>query len=173
MAETRDILWRFLGDSKSLDKASGRATKSLGGVEKGMAGAAKAAGAIGLALGAREVLQFAGDALQLAISAEEVESKFNAVFGSAEELRTTLSELGDVAGITDQDIFELAATFGNLAIAQGITKDDTEALTVKVAELAADLASFNARSAQRMICSLSVSKDKGAAIPMLTPTDTE
>lgn len=141
--DTRDILWRFLGDSKSLDRASGKATKSLGGVQKGFSGAAKAAGALGLALGAREVAQFAGDAVQLAVSAAEVESKFEAVFGSADELRTELSELGDVAGITDQNIFDLAATFGNLAQAQGITKDDTADLTVEVAELAADMASFN------------------------------
>ena len=143
MADVRSILWRFMGDSKSLDRASGKATKSLGGVEKGFSGATKAAGALGLALGAREVAQFAGDAVQLAMSAAEVDSKFEAVFGSADELRTTLSELGDMAGITDQNIFNLAATFGNLAQAQGISAADTKTLTVDVGKLAADMASFN------------------------------
>jgi len=37
----------------------------------------------------------------------------------------------------------LGASFGNLAIAQGMSKDETELLVGKVAELAGDLASFN------------------------------
>jgi hypothetical protein len=108
-----------------------------------MSGAAKAAGALGLAIGAREVAQFAGDALQLAVTAEEIDSKFEAVYGSAEDFRESISAWADQAGVTDSRAKDLVATFGNLAMAQGISKGETEEFAQKVATLAGDMGSFN------------------------------
>lgn len=140
MAEKRSILFQLLGDSRSLERATKAGKGSLdtlGGAFKRVAGFAAGAFA------ADRVLDFVGDAVQLAAAAEEVDSKFEAVFGTADELEAKLSELGDTAGITDADIKGLSATFGNLAQAQGITGEATQELTLDVAELAGDLASFN------------------------------
>jgi hypothetical protein len=105
--------------------------------------AAKAAAGFAAVLGAQEVLSWAGDAIQLASAAEEVDSKFQAVFGTNEELKASLREWGDVAGVTETNAENLAATFGNLATAQGISREAAGALALDVATLAGDMASFN------------------------------
>ena len=138
-----DILFRFLADTKSLNRGTKDAKKQLGGVSKGMSGVTKAAGAMAVAFAAAKVGDFASDAIQLAISADEVDEKFRAVFGSATDLNDSLREWGDLAGVTEQTGKDLAATFGNLAMAQGISREETEELTLLVAELAGDMASFN------------------------------
>ena len=143
MAEKRDILFRFLGDAKSLDRATKDAKGGLGRMEGAMGTATKAAGALGLALGASQVAQYAVDAIQLAVTAEEVDSKFQAVYGSAVEFEQAISDWSDQAGVTDADAKDLVATFGNLAMAQGLSKDETEILAEKVAELSGDMGSFN------------------------------
>jgi len=145
-----DILFRFLGDTKSLDKASNKAKGGFKGAQKSagmfsgaIGGITKAAGAVGLALGGMEVVNWAKDAVQMAVAADEVDSKFQAVFGSAHNFTEALSAWADMAGVTDTASRDLAATFGNLAQSVGITADDTEALTLDVATLAGDMASFN------------------------------
>jgi len=145
-----DILFRFLGDTKSLDKASNKArggfkdaSKSGGMFQGALGGITKAAGAVGLAIGGMEVVRWAGDAVQMAVAADEIDSKFQAVFGSAHNFTEALSAWADMAGITDTASRDLAATFGNLAQSVGITAADTEDLTLDVATLAGDMASFN------------------------------
>ena len=149
-----DILFRFLADTKSLNRGTKDATKQLGGVQKGMAGVTKVAGAMAAAFAATRLADFAGDAIQLAVSAEEVDEKFRAVFGTTTDLTDSLREWGDLAGVTEQRGKDLAATFGNLAIAQGLSKDETENLTLLVAELAGDMASFNDQDPEQVFFDL-------------------
>jgi len=145
-----DSLFRFLADTKGLEKGTKRADRALKGTSKAgqatnavFGGITKAVGALGIALGGRELLQWAGDAVQMAIAADEVDSKFEAVFGSARKFTESLSAWADMAGITDTASRDLAATFGNLAQSVGIPDDATEELTLSVATLAGDMASFN------------------------------
>ena len=140
MAERRDILFRLLGDSKSLQRATKAGQSSLQAMTRTLT---KVAGVAGVAFGGRELLRFAQDALSMAAAAEEVDSKFEAVFGTNETLMRSLSDWASLAGITDTKAKDLAATFGNLAMAQGLSYDSTVDLTKEVAELAGDLASFN------------------------------
>jgi len=137
------VLWDFFANTKNLDKG----LKNVQGGFKKTTGATdilkKGIGAVGLALGGREIAQWAGDAIQLAVAAEEVDSKFQAVFGSARNFTTSMSEWADMAGVTDTKARDLAATFGNLAMSQGISKQATMDLTEDVATLAGDMASFN------------------------------
>jgi len=140
MAERRDILFRLLGDSKSLQRATRQGQSALGRMSDSLK---RVAGAAGLAFGGRELLRWTSDALQMAAAAEEVDSKFEAVFGTNQRLIQSLEDWASLAGITDSKAKDLAATFGNLAMAQGLSRDATEDLTVDVAELAGDLASFN------------------------------
>jgi len=140
MAERRDILFRLLGDSRSLQRATKQGQSALGGFTDSLK---RVAGLAGLAFGGRELLRWSQDAIQMASAAEEVDSKFQAVFGSAQDLNDALREWGDLAGVTETDAKNLAATFGNLAMAQGLSEDVTEALVKDVAALAGDMASFN------------------------------
>jgi hypothetical protein len=125
MGRLRDMAGSF-GDTSTF---IGKTTTALGG--------------LGIALGGQKLLGYASDAIQLAVSAEEVRSKFDAVWGSANELKGKLSEWADMAGVTDTKALDLVATFGNLALAQGMSKESTEDLAEKVWTLAGDMASFN------------------------------
>ncbi len=162
MAKSRnDILFRFLGDTKSLDKASNKArggfkdASKAGGVFQGaLGGITRAVGALGIALGGREMLQWAGDALQLAIAADEVDSRFQTVFGSAKTFREELETWGNMAGVTVTAAEDLASSFGNLAQTQGISKDASAEFALKVAELAGDLASFKDLDPERVFLAL-------------------
>ena len=140
VAESRSILFRLLGDSRGLERATKAGQSSL---EKLRGSFGRVASIAGVGFGAAAATKWVGDALSLASAAEEVDSKFSAVFGSAEELEAALSALGDKAGITDSDIKGLAATFGNLASSQGIVGDELSELTLEIGGLAGDLASFN------------------------------
>ena len=140
---TNDILFRFLADTKSLERGTKRASKSMKKSQSGMGALTKAAGALGLALGAREVLQFAGDAVQLASAADEAASKFEAVFEGSVKAAESVKLFGDNAGVTEQQANDLFGTTGNLAQAMGFTVDESAALTDKIAILAGDMASFN------------------------------
>lgn len=140
---TEDLRFRFLADARDFLRKSGDVQQSMSRTQRATSAVRSALKSLAIAFGAREVVQWAGDAIQLAAAAEEVDSKFRSVFGAAKDLTQTLEEWGDVAGVTTTDAKDLAATFGNLAMAQGLSRDETEDLTVKVAQLAGDLASFN------------------------------
>lgn len=134
------ILFKLLGDSKSLQSATKQGQKGLGGLANA---AKKVAGAAAVAFGGQQLLNWAGDAIQLASAAAEVDSKFDSVFGTAEDLTAALEAWGDMAGVTTTEAKSMAATFGNLAQAQGLSDEATEDLVMKVATLAGDMASFN------------------------------
>jgi len=143
VAEKRDILWRFLGNAKGLDRATKDAQKDLGRVEKGMKGVGKAAGLIGGVLAGAQVLQFGRDALQMAIDAEEAEAKFEEVFGENQGISQSMEEFGDMAGVADGKSQDLFGTLGNLAQNAGITGDALGDLIGSVGDVAADLSAFN------------------------------
>jgi len=150
VAENQDLRFRFLADARDFLRKNrdvqgglGRTDKAVSRSSQAWSGMQRAVGAVGLAFGAGQVAKWAGDAIQLAVAAEEVESKFDAVYGSAEDLRSQLEAWGDMAGVTTTQAMDLAATFGNLAQAQGITAENTQDLALDVAELAGDMASFN------------------------------
>ena len=147
MAEKRSILFQLLGDSRGLERASRAGQSSMDKLKGAMGQVAKVAG---IAFGAQQLVSYVGDALSLASAAEEVDSKFQAVYGTAVELESALSALGDKAGITDADVKSLAATFGNLAQSQGITGDVLQDLVMDVGDLAGDLASFNDQDPARV-----------------------
>lgn len=146
----QDILWRFVGDSRDFlrdsrkvrgdleqtSRTSSKATTAWSGMKKALTG-------VGVAFGAFRAAQWAQDAVGLAVAAEEVDSKFQAVYGTSEDLTAQLEEWGNMAGVTTTEGKELAATFGNLAQAQGISLDESKRLALEVASLAGDMASFN------------------------------
>lgn len=148
--DTRDILFRMLMDTRDAERGSRKTADEMqqldrkaGGLTGSMTGVAKAATAVAGALAASQVAQWGYDAIQMATAAAEVESKFQAVYGANERLTDSLREWGDVAGVTETQGKNLAATFGNLAQAQGISADRSADLALDVASLAGDMASFN------------------------------
>lgn len=113
----RDLLFRYLGDSKSLSKASGRAERALGGVDKksriagkGMGLARGAAGKLGLVLGGAALL---GGAAKAVKRAEDL----NSAYAATEQI---ILQTGDAAGLTGKDIKDLAT---ESSILTGIDKE--------------------------------------------------
>ena len=94
MAKSRnDILFRFLADTKSLEKGSKRANKTMGGVGKA---AKKMGGALAAAFGAREILRFAGDAIDASIDYTE---SINAVEVTTGEAAAAILKLVETAAV--------------------------------------------------------------------------
>lgn len=150
MTDRRRIEYVTTMDSKGFQSGASGLMGSLqnigskfGLTEGFINGAVKSLGFFGAAIGAEKVLSWVRGGLDLAASAAEVDSKFQAVYGSAGDLETRLEEWGDKAGVTESKAKDLAGTMGNLALAQGLSRDATIELVSKTADLAGDLASFN------------------------------
>ncbi len=110
MAKSRnDILFRFLADTKSLEKGTKKAKKSMGGVQ---ASAKKMAGVLAAAFGAREIARFGQDAITA--STDFVES-INAVEVSTGDAAAEILKLGETAatafGLSKIEINEAAVAF--------------------------------------------------------------
>lgn len=151
MSLRRDILFRFLGDSKKLDAASRDAERSLERVEKGggksstsLGGLATAAKGLAVAFVAAEIGQFATQSFNLAVSAEEAGSAFNTTFGPAvDDAQQFVDEFANKAGLAEFELKQLMATSGNVALGLGATKDEASELSQRISVLAGDVASFS------------------------------
>jgi hypothetical protein len=141
MPAKRDLTFRYLGDSKSLAKASGRAEKSLGGVDKKARGAGKGMGVmsggvarLGLLLGGAVLI---GGAKKAIARAEEMGSAYAATEqiikttgGSANltgaQIKGMAKEMSLKTGVDKASIIEgqnLLLTFKNIREETGAGND--------------------------------------------------
>jgi len=102
---SRDLKFRYLGDAKSLTKASGKAERALGGVDqksrkagKGLGVMKGAAGKLGLVLGGAVLL---GGAKKAVARAEEM----NSAYAATEQI---LVATGGAANLTGTDLKKMA-----------------------------------------------------------------
>ena len=140
MAERRDILWRFLGDSKNLQQATRGATKGLSGTQKAFGAAQKAAIGFGAAMGAREVLQFGQDAITAASDFTESMNAIEVATGAAAD---DIARLGDEAatklGLSKVAVNDAAvafAAFGEKIDADGNISDTFEEYVTRATDFA-------------------------------------
>ena len=150
MAETRELWFRFFGDSKGLDKASKKSEKSLTGVEKAgkktnraLGGVTKAMGALGLAIGAREVARWANDAAKMADAAEIAGKSLEKVLGPAtESFREGLEDTRRIMGLNALEVDQLGAKMGLLFTGMGVGEQAAADFGVELVGIAGDLAAF-------------------------------
>lgn len=116
---------------------------SVGSIAKvGLAAGAAALGGIALLTGA--VLGLGSKLTGLGGSAEEMESKFNTVFGiSAPEATRQLDEFGNAAGRNKFALMEMASTMQDTFVPLGFAREQAANLALAVTELAVDVGSFN------------------------------
>lgn len=134
--------------STKLDKIRNKFAKLQEEGAKGLAigvGAKATEMALGLvssALG--RVTNYLGDSVQAASDQAETFQKADVIFG---RYTGTVREFGRTAatafGISEEGAVAAAAQFGNLLDTAGVTGQATADMSVKLVELAADLASFN------------------------------
>lgn len=146
MAENQKLRVDIIGDSSKLNQALGKAEGKL----RQFSGKLKN---IGRTLSTRVTLPLAaagGAAIKLASDMEESLNKVDVSFGdSAEKVKefakTTLREFG----IAESSALEMTALFGDMATGIGITQEAAANMSIELAGLAGDLASFKNISVER------------------------
>lgn len=125
-------------DSSKMQASLARTKNSVGKFAKGVTARFLALGAV--IAGMRGL----GSLGKLAMEAEEVNSKFNAVFGnSAKSLSDEIVELKKHIHGTRTEIKNSLATFGAMGKGMGLTEDATKIFSKSLLKLQGDLASFH------------------------------
>lgn len=150
MAETRELWFRFFGDTASLSKATGRADKDLTKVGKAgkktdrlLGGMNKALLGLGLAIGAAEVGRWANDAAKMADAAEIAAKSIEKVLGPAtESFQEGLEENRRIMGLNALEVDQLGAKMGLLFTGMGVGEQAAADFGVELVNIAGDLAAF-------------------------------
>ena len=145
-----DILWRFIGDSKSLDRASKKAQGSLKDTEKSssrteraIGGVRRSVGLLAGAFAAREVGQFALDAATMASNAEIAGESLEKVLGpAADDLRGRFDELRYQMGLNALEFDTLSTALSMLLTSEGVAADEAATLVGDLINMGGDLAAF-------------------------------
>jgi hypothetical protein len=134
---------RAISDFKKLDNAGQRTQFALGTLDKGISSLGRSVAKFGgIALGVSAVI---GKSLvQSASTLQESISKVEAVFGdSAVGVTSWAKTTAKSIGISQSAALEAAGTYGNLFQAFGLGQQQAQVMSVRLVELAADMASFN------------------------------
>jgi len=145
-----DILFRFLADTKSLDKGTKRARGDFKDTEKGanrltsaMGGLQKAFIAAGGAFAIREAGEFIFEAAEMAEQADIVADSFDRIFeDSAPGLRNALEQVRLQVGLNSLEFEQLLLTNGQLLKGFGLSTDETARLAEELFRAAGDMAAF-------------------------------
>tara|TARA_R100000426_G_scaffold70152_1_gene48736 strand:- start:1261 stop:3279 length:2019 start_codon:yes stop_codon:yes gene_type:complete len=122
---------------KNSAKANAKFSAGMSSLTKGaIAGAALFAG--------KALVDFAADALEAAVSAEEAAAAFETTFGEAVVGVTKFTEeFANKAGLTTSELQQLLATTGSVAQGIGFTQEESADLGETLTRVAADVASFS------------------------------
>jgi hypothetical protein len=147
-----DVLGRLtveiVGDNSKLDKSIKSSEKDTERFAKKTQSLGKSLGklfsGIGFAVVAKRIFDVSKEAARLAATADEVESKFNVVFGeSAEIINEWATTYSESVGRSETDTLKFLGVIGDTLKPLGFTKDAVDDVSKQVVELAGDLASFN------------------------------
>ncbi len=143
----RDLVFRYLGDSKSLTRESGKAEKALKGVGKRTGSTGKAMSvltkgtlALGAAFGAQQILKFGADAVTAFSDLEESVNAVNVVYGEAAEGVHDLGvDSADAFGLSTRAVNDAAVGLG--AFVEKINEADPADAFKNIIERATDFGS--------------------------------
>ena len=134
--------------AKDLDDEVNNTTRSNQRFGKSMSGLQKTAVAGGAIFAGKILFDFAKEAVNAAVSAEEAGAAFETTFGSAAERATAFLEgFANKAGLTVGEAQQLQATLGAVAQGIGFTQEASADLSIELTKIAADVASFSNISA--------------------------
>ena len=149
---TRDILFRFLGDSRQLQRASRDAASAMSPLQKNaeaatkrLSGLAKAATIAGAAFVAKQIVDFGKAAVDAASDLEESVNAVTVVFGDAAGIILDFSDdAASAVGLAASEFNQLATGVGSLLRNYGFAANEAAAETINLTTRAADMASvFN------------------------------
>ena len=142
MAEKR-LRYAFIGDADSLLRSIRKSDTALGKFSRGI-GKVGSAAATGFAVVGAAAVAAGVQAIQTASDANEAAAAFDETFGvAAQRTGKFVEEFANKAGLADFELQQLLATSG--AVLQGIdfTADASADLSMNLATLAGDVASFS------------------------------
>ncbi|MPZ89408.1 MAG: hypothetical protein GEU81_15330 [Nitriliruptorales bacterium] len=160
-----DLLVRFVGDTSQLTGATGKANAALGGMQtqatglrgklQGVTGGLKAlavqSGATALAMGPIALAavaiggtaKFLKGAVTAASDLNENMNKTAVIFGEASASVIAFGEQAFNIGLSKNEAIGAAAAYGNMFNTLGLASDESAGMSIRMVELAADMASFN------------------------------
>lgn len=150
------------GGMKSAQKATDSGAKGMVGslfLVQLAANATWAAitGGISLLINAASAMyNFGAGALMAASDTQEVGAKFDVVFGAkAPEAREKLAKLGNALGRSRNELAAMASGIQDLLVPMGFARDKAADMSVKVSQLAVDIASFNNKADSEVVDDIS------------------
>lgn len=140
---SRKLEVQIVGDSKSLERAFGRAADSGSSFGSKLAKAGKIAAVGFAALGAVAAVGLK-KSIEAASDLNEQVNKAAVVFGkSGKAVAAWSGGLARNFGISSRAALEAAGTFGNMLVPMGFARDEAAKMSTKMVELAGDMSSFN------------------------------
>lgn len=141
MAKTVDkFKVELTGDASGLKRTMANVSRSFEGLGRKMRGvgvAMSAALTAPIGLVGKSFLGAASDA-------QEMESKFNAVFkGNAAEVKAWAEAYGNAVGRSTQSLQEMASSVQDTFVPMGFARDEAAQMSKQITALAVDVASFN------------------------------
>ena len=156
MAERRELWTLFMGDAKSLDKASKNATRDLQGVEKqsgksnrAIGGLNKGVTALASVVGIGVLGNWANDAAKMADSANAAARSIDKSLGpAAQDFRDQLEENRHAMGLNILEVDQLGASMGLMITGMGGTEQAAADLGAEMVDIAGNLAAFRGNVAE-------------------------
>ena len=147
MARTPTIEVKFTGDTRDLQKATGRVEGELKGVGSKVSGFAVGAGAALTTMGAQAIpalVNFGKELFSLGQSSEIALAKSQTVFGdSAGTIAKWADGVNESLGLSDETVIGLAASMGDLLVPLGFTREAAAEMAMETTELSGALSAWS------------------------------
>lgn len=147
MARTPTIEVKFTGDTRDLQKATGRVEGELKGVGSKVSGFAVGAGAALTTMGAQAIpalVNFGKELFSLGQSSEIALAKSETVFGeSAGTIAKWADGVNESLGLSDETVIGLAASMGDLLVPLGFTREAAADMAMETTELSGALSAWS------------------------------
>ena len=147
MARTPTIEVKFTGDTRGLEKATGRVEGELKGVGSKVSGFAVGAGAALTTMGAQAIpalVNFGKELFSLGQSSEIALAKSQTVFGeSAGTIADWADGVNESLGLSDETVIGLAASMGDLLVPLGFTREAAAEMAMETTELSGALSAWS------------------------------
>lgn len=142
--ELERLVVRLVGDGSDYKRSLDTAVKQTEGASRKMGGIfKKAVAGVSFVLGGLTAAGLSRSLISAAADAEEMESKFDAVFKSvAGTTRDALDEFAEAAGRGKNELRSMAADIAALVGPMGFSEQATSDMSVQLTKLATDLSSF-------------------------------
>jgi hypothetical protein len=159
----RKISVEIVGDSRSLERAFARSSRSaqrfqatVTGASRGartaFAGVGAALGAVGVGLGLREAIQGLKATVNAASALNEQMNRNRVVFGRSAAAVADWAETADTAiGLSQAQALEAAASYGTMFQTLGVGQRQAVEMSKTMVTLAGDMASFNDQDPSEML----------------------